>query len=219
MVTRENFQVELDKIKNMIINFAKDTEKVLNMSIDALYNQDIELAKQIIIDDRLLDAQDTKINDEAILLIAKQQPVASDLRRLIVALRISSDLERMADNAKNIAKSTIHLGESHGLDIHPTIKDMKNIAFKMLDIAVEAYQNEDIGLSRKLAEMDDLVDSMYGDVIRAMLKETATNPEKIQHIMQMSFCARYIERFADHSTNIGESILYMVKGENFDLNY
>ncbi|MDC3415525.1 phosphate signaling complex protein PhoU [Aquibacillus salsiterrae] len=218
MVRREQFHVELDKIKEKIIEMGYGAEKLLSQAVDALYNCDVTFAKQLIQDDKWLDKKDMEINDAAILLIAKQQPVASDLRRLIVAIRIATDLERMGDNAKNIAKATLHLGEDHGIKVHPVLNDMKDIASKMLDLSIKAFDNEDITLARKLAELDDQVDEMYGKVVRELLEETATNPQMIQHIMQMAFSARYIERFADHTTNIGESILYLVKGESFDLN-
>ncbi|WP_186575779.1 phosphate signaling complex protein PhoU [Aquibacillus kalidii] len=218
MVGREQFQDELEKVKGKIIELAYGAEKLLNQAVDAIYNSDIELAKQVIAYDKELDKKDMEINEAAILLIAKQQPVASDLRRLIVAIRISSDLERMGDNAKNIAKSTIHLGEDHGIDIHKSIKDMKDVAVKMIDISVKAYENEDITLARKLGELDDLIDGMYSNMLRELLEETATNPQKIQHIMQMAFSGRYVERFGDHATNIGENIMYLVKGESCDLN-
>ncbi|WP_053219192.1 phosphate signaling complex protein PhoU [Virgibacillus senegalensis] len=218
MVAREQFQEELARLRGDIISLARDTEHLLEKALEALYNQDIDAAQNIIFEDKKLDEKELKINEDAILLIARQQPVATDLRRLIIALRISSDLERMGDNAKNIAKAAIHLGEHHGLTIHPALDDMKQTALKMLDLSVKAFEYEDVTLARKLAELDDRVDNMYGEVVREMLEETATNPQKIQHIMQMAFSARYIERFADHTTNIGESILYLVKGETLDLN-
>lgn len=218
MVAREYFTTELGKLQKRIIELADDTERALTDAVKALYNQDVNLAKQVIAHDSILDRKELEINEEAILMIARQQPVATDLRRLIVALRISVDLERMGDNATNIAKSTIHLGEGHGIKVHPAIEEMKDIAVKMVDLSKKAFENEDITVARKLSEMDDLVDEKYGELVREMLEETATNPEKIQHIMQMAFSARYIERFADHTTNIAESILYLVKGESFDLN-
>lgn len=215
MVARKHFEIELTTIKNMIIKFAKGAENLFNEAVDALYTQDIEKAGQVIKDDDELNKLDTRINDEAILLIAKQQPVATDLRNLIVAIRISSDLERIADHAKNIAKATIHLGEDHGVDIHPLLKMMKKEAITMLQLAIKAYENKDISIARDLEDMDDLIDNMYSELVRDMLEKTATNPQKIQHMMQMAFSARYIERIADHTTNIGESIIYLVKGETF----
>ncbi|MRI67315.1 phosphate signaling complex protein PhoU [Gracilibacillus thailandensis] len=218
MVGREAFQGELQHVEELIIELAKRTKDQLNCAIDALYRADVSQAEQIIQSDKELDQLDRKINEEAIVLIARQQPVATDLRRLVVALRISNDLERMADNAKNVAKSTIHLGENHGIEVHSSIQEMKLMAVEMIDLAILSYENEDITLARKLAELDDVVDNMYSTMLRELLEETATNPQKIQHIMQMAFSGRYVERIGDHATNIGEDVMYLVKGESLDLN-
>ncbi|GAE91196.1 phosphate transport system regulatory protein PhoU [Gracilibacillus boraciitolerans JCM 21714] len=218
MAGREMFQTEVKKVEELIILLAKKSKDQLHQAVDALYNSDIELAEQLIKADKELDKLDFQINEAAILLIARQQPVATDLRRLVVAIRISSDLERMADNAKNIAKSTIHLGKDHGIKIHHSIREMEEIAEKMIDLAIKAYENEDITLARKLAEMDDLIDAMYSSMLRELLEETATDPQKIQHIMQMAFSGRYVERIGDHATNVGEDVMYLVKGESADLN-
>lgn len=218
MATRENFQGDLNKLKASIQDLANDAINALELALKALYTQDLKLANEVIESDSKVDKKELEINEQAILLIAKQQPFATDLRRLIIALKISSDLERMADHATNIAKSAIWLGEDHDLKIHPSLKEMGNVAQEMVSLATKAFESEDISLAKKLAEMDDRVDNMYGVIIREMLEQTANNPQKIQHIMQMAFCARYIERFADHITNIGENIFYLVKGETYGLN-
>lgn len=135
MVTRGQLDLGLEKIQQHILELADYAEKALNQAIDALYNQDVELANKIITDDKALDKKELQINEEAILLMATQQPVATDLRRLVIALKISTDLERMGDNAKNIAKAAIHLGPDHGLNIHPALKDMRDIAVKMIGLS------------------------------------------------------------------------------------
>ncbi|MGP4042360.1 phosphate signaling complex protein PhoU [Gracilibacillus sp. D59] len=218
MVGREIFQSEVKKVEELIIEMAKKAKEQLTSAVETLYNSDIERAEKVIEADKQLDSLDFEINEAAILLIARQQPVATDLRRLVVAIRVSSDLERMADNAKNIAKSTIHLGKDHGIEIHKSIAEMKEIATKMIDLAIKAYENEDITLARKLGDMDDMIDGMYSSMLRELLEETATNPQKIQHIMQMAFSGRYVERIGDHATNVGEDVMYLVKGESADLN-
>ncbi|MFC4401563.1 phosphate signaling complex protein PhoU [Gracilibacillus xinjiangensis] len=218
MVGRESFESELKHIEQLIIGLAKKTKEQLKLAVKALYECDVKRAREIIQNDKDLDKLDLQINEEAVVLIARQQPVATDLRRLIVALRISSDLERMADNAKNIAKSTTHLGENHGITVHPSIKEMEAIASDMIDLAIRAYENEDISLARKLAELDDILDNMYSTMLRELLEVTATEPESIQHVMQMAFSGRYVERIGDHATNIGEDVTYLVKGKSLDLN-
>jgi len=218
MTMRGHFDLELQALKNQLVKMAKASRTQLENAVKALYETDLDLAKQIEVEDEKIDQLDLTINETAILLIAKQQPVASDLRKLIVAIRISTDLERMADNAKNIARSTLHLGEDHELEIDSSLKDMCHVAYKMIDLAIESYLNEDAKLAKELSDLDDSIDKIFGQVLNRMLDMSATNPQKIQHIMQVALCARYIERFGDHLTNIAESILYLIKGETFDLN-
>ncbi|MCA0970076.1 phosphate signaling complex protein PhoU [Halobacillus litoralis] len=216
--TRTQFTEELLQLKQQIKDLAIDTKYSLDTAIHLLYEFDVERAKRLIEDDADIDAREEQINDDAVLMIAKQQPVASDLRRLVSAIKISSDIERMADHSTNIAKATIHLGEKHNIEIDPELREMAVIAMDMVDLAVKAFEYEDISLANKLAEMDDLVDEKYGEVVKQMLELTAINPEQIQHIMQVAYVARYIERYADHITNIGENIFYLVKGKAYDLN-
>ncbi|WP_100010648.1 phosphate signaling complex protein PhoU [Lentibacillus sediminis] len=219
MTTRDLFHNELQEVNKEIVELAELAGTALTNSIEALFKQNIDAAKQVIENDKLLDKKEMDLNDKTILLIAKQQPVATDLRRVIVALKIATDLERMGDNAKNIASATIRLGEENGARPVPeNLQAMHDAALEMLQAAVTAFKNEDISLARKLSEMDDTVDKLYKRTVSELLGETATNPDKIQYVMQIAFCGRYLERFADHITNIGENILYLVKGENYNLN-
>ncbi|HLR60680.1 MAG TPA: phosphate signaling complex protein PhoU [Pseudogracilibacillus sp.] len=218
MTLRKQFELELDKIKQSIVQLATGAEDLLVRAVEALYNQDVNEAKQIIDDDKHLDKIDTDVNNMVILLIAKQQPVAKDLRKLISYIRISSDLERMADNAKNIAKTTIHLGESNQIAIHPAINKMYEQAIEMIHLLIEAFKNEDIELAKKLADKDNVLDSLYGKVVKEMLEEKSNNQHEKQYIIQMVLSVRYIERIGDHATNISENIIYLVKGVTLDLN-
>ncbi|ARI77052.1 phosphate signaling complex protein PhoU [Halobacillus mangrovi] len=218
MSVRAHFEKDLNDLKEQIKDLALDTKYSLDSAIHVLYQGDVEKAKKIIEDDSIIDEKEEKINDDAILMLAKQQPVARDLRRLITAIKISSDLERMADHSTNIAKATLHLGKEHGIEIDPELREMAILVMDMVDLAIKAFEYEDISLANKLGEMDDVVDQKCGDVVKNMLELTAINHEQIQHIMQMAYIARYIERFGDHITNIGENIFYLVKGKQYDLN-
>ncbi|MYL37177.1 phosphate signaling complex protein PhoU [Halobacillus litoralis] len=218
MSIRAHFEGELENIKVQIKDLAIDAKYSLDTAIHLLYQGDVEAARTLIEKDAVIDAKEEKINDDAILMLAKQQPVARDLRRIVTAIKISSDLERMADHSTNIAKATIHLGINHGIQIDPELREMAILAMDMVDLAVKAFEYEDISLANKLAEMDDVVDRKCGDVVKQMLEFTAVNPEQVQHVMQMAYVARYIERYADHITNIGENIFYQVKGRTYDLN-
>lgn len=215
--TREQFQGELEELKEDVIKMAKLSGEALSNAIESLFNQDIELAKQVLEDDKEIDAIEGEINEKSVLLIAKQQPVATDLRQIIITLRVATDIERMGDNAKNIAKATIHLDENNSI-IPEGLKQMQDITLDMLQSSMHAYKYEDITIAGNLASNDDNVDQLYKRIVTELLGETATNPDRIQHVMQVAFCARYLERFADHITNIGESIIYLVKGKNYNLN-
>lgn len=215
--TREQFQSELEQLKEEVIKMANLSGEALSKAVDSLINQDLEQAKEIFEEDKQIDELEREINEKSVLLIAKQQPVATDLRQIIIALRVVTDIERMGDNAKNIAKATIHLDKNLST-IPEGLRQMHEIAMDMLKTSMHAFKYEDITVAEKLAETDDKVDKMYKHIVSELLEETATNPDKIQYIMQVAFCARYLERFADHITNIGESILYLVKGKNYNLN-
>nr|WP_269151658.1 phosphate signaling complex protein PhoU [Sutcliffiella horikoshii] len=213
------FHVDLETLRDKIVELGSLAEIAMGKSIDALTNQNVDLALQIIEEDNKADRLDEEINDFAILLIAKQQPVAIDLRRIFVAIKISTDVERIADFAVNIAKSTIRIGKtSQPLIQIENIKKMHSIATEMLSLALKAYYDEDVVLAKKVADMDDQVDELYGQNIRELLQLTKDHPDMIPEITQLSFICRYIERMADHTTNISENILYLVKGRHYELN-
>lgn len=218
MVLRQ-FHVDLETLRDKLLELGSLAEIAMGKSIDALTNQNVDLALQIIEEDNKADRLDEEINDFAILLIAKQQPVAIDLRRIFVAIKISTDVERIADFAVNIAKSTIRIGKnSQPLIQIEKIEKMHSIATEMLSLALKAYYDEDVVLAKKVADMDDQVDELYGQNIRELLQLTKDHPDMIAEITQLSFICRYIERMADHTTNISENILYLVKGRHYELN-
>ncbi|MCM3617833.1 phosphate signaling complex protein PhoU [Sutcliffiella horikoshii] len=218
MVLRQ-FHVDLETLRDKLLELGSLAEVAMGKSITALTNKNIDLALQIIEEDNKADRLDEEINDFAILLIAKQQPVAIDLRRIFVAIKISTDVERIADFAVNIAKSTIRIGKSEqSLLPLEKIEKMHSIATEMLSLSLKAYYDEDIVLAKKVADMDDQVDELYGKNIRELLQLTKDNPEMIPEITQLSFICRYIERMADHTTNISENIFYLVKGSHYELN-
>ncbi|ANC77872.1 phosphate signaling complex protein PhoU [Fictibacillus phosphorivorans] len=218
MVVRENFQLQLEEMKQAIVQISKLAEEALELSVEALKNQDLDKALQIIENDNRINVLEDEINDMAILLIAKQAPVASDLRRIIAAIKISSDIERMADFAVNIAKSTIRIGKQELIKPLEELPKMAHHAIAMLTTATKAYVEEDVALAKQLAELDDEVDETYGKIIKELLELMTKNPDHLSQISQLLFVCRYIERTADHATNIAESIIFLVKGKRYGLN-
>jgi phosphate transport system protein len=218
MVVREKFQYDLNTLREKLLEIGSLAEIALSKSMEALQKKNIDLAIEVIEEDTKVDLLDEEINDFSILLIAKQQPVAIDLRRIIVAIRIATDIERIADFAVNIAKAAIRLGDEPLFQPIESIKKMHERSLEMLSLSLKAFHEEDTVLAKKVAEMDDEVDELSKRTIRDLLELSSKHPESISQITQLAFVARFIERVADHITNIAESIFYLVKGRHYDLN-
>jgi phosphate transport system protein len=218
MAVRQSFDLELKDLKDKLIELGSLAEIALTKAMDALKNKDIDKALQVIDEDTHADQLEEEINDQAIIMIARQSPVAKDLRRIIVAIKISADVERMADYAVNIAKETIRIGEKEHVFSYDSLFKIAGIAQEMLSLALQAYFDEDLALAKRLAEMDDQIDSTYGQLIREYLELSTENKELLTMAMHLSFIARFIERIGDHATNISEGIFYLVKGIRYDLN-
>jgi phosphate transport system protein len=218
MSTRTNFDNNLKELSDLLLKMAEKSEHAIKEAMIALINQDLEKANQVIDGDNEIDALEYEINDKALLLIARQSPVATDLRKINVALKVSSEVERFADIAVNIAKSAIHIGrEKHFKEIID-IPKMMEMALEMVSDSIKAYNSEDVALAKKCAEKDDAVDQMFGSLIKELLSFIPQNPNATNQIIQLAFVCRYIERIADHSTNIAENVIYLVTGNRVDLN-
>lgn len=218
MAVRESFDKELNELTNKLLELGNLAGKALERSMEALVNKDIDLALEVIEDDVHINHLEEEINDDAIILIARQSPVARDLRKIIVAIKISADVERMADHAVNIAKETIRIGKNpHGLSYDGLIT-LSNYAQEMLTLALKAFIDNDTVLAKKLADMDDQVDDLYAKLVKEYTGESSEKQEMQTIATHLSFVARFLERFADHATNISEGIFYLVKGIRYDLN-
>ncbi|HJV31205.1 MAG TPA: phosphate signaling complex protein PhoU [Bacillales bacterium] len=218
MMTRSNFDTNLKQLKEMLIDMSRKTENAMKESMKSLIIQDIVLANEVIKSDNIIDELEHEINNKAIILIAKESPVARDLRKIVVALKISSEVERIADNAVNIAKSTLQIGTEKHIKEIIDIPKMMEMALEMLSDSLTAFLTEDIELAKRCAEKDDKVDEMYGKLVHELMGYVQQNPMQMNQIVQLAFVCRYIERVADHSTNIAEHVIYLVTGKQMDLN-
>ncbi|MEG9297282.1 phosphate signaling complex protein PhoU [Mangrovibacillus sp. Mu-81] len=218
MSVRGHFDANLKELQTKLMELGNIARASLEKSIKALEEKDVDTALAIIEGDQKADDLEEEINDLAILLIAKQQPVATDLRRVIVAIKIASDLERIADFAVNVAKSTIRIGKEPLIKPVHHIKEMHSITSDMIALTLESFVEEDVVKAKRIAEMDDKVDDLYGETIMELLTLNKEKPEFTAQITQLSFICRYLERAADHTTNIAEGVFYLVKGRRYDLN-
>jgi phosphate transport system protein len=218
MNTRTNFDNNLNQLKELLLKMAGKAENAIKDAMIALINQDIELAKQVIHGDNEIDDLDHEINDKALLLIARESPVAKDLRKINVALKVSSEIERMGDMAVNIAKSAMHIGKERHIKEFVDIPNMMDVAIEMVRDSITAFYAEDTVLAKRCAAKDDLVDKMFGMLIQELMIYIPQNPKSTNQIIQLAFVCRFIERIADHSTNIAENVLFLVTGKRYNLN-
>ena len=204
-------------LTNLLKDMGKEVERILQGCMESLKSLDQTQAEFWIAEDQLVNDFERQVDDECVRLIATQQPVAKDLRKIISAMKISTDLERMADLAIGIAKVARRI---EGPLCKPLI-DIPLMAEKALDMmrqGLEAYSNEDMELSHNLAVQDDEVDHLYNRVVRDLLVIMTQTPENLDQGMYLILAGRYLERFADHATNIGENVIYIATAERKDLN-
>lgn len=195
----------------------QEVDKILRGSILSLQDLDRQLAEQCILADEKVNELESQVNEECVRLIVTQQPVASDVRKIVSAMKISTDLERMADLAVDVAKVVKRI---EGPLMKPLIDipRMADVTIQMIHQGLKAYEEEDVTLAGQLAVLDDEVDHLYNTVIRDLLALMTAHPSMTNQGMYLSFVARYIERIADHATNIGEHVFYIVNGLRKDLN-
>lgn len=204
-------------LTNLLKDMGKEVERILQGCMESLQSLDRTQAEFWIAEDQLVNDFERQVDDECVSLIATQQPVAKDLRKIISAMKISTDLERMADLAIGIAKVARRI---EGPLCKPLI-DIPLMAEKALDMmrqGLEAYSSEDMELSHNLAVQDDEVDHLYNRVVRDLLVIMTQIPENLDQGMYLILAGRYLERFADHATNIGENVIYIATAERKDLN-
>ena len=218
MVVREKFEGELQELKVNVIKMSDMAVASLEKAYKALLDKDIDLALTVLDEDKKLDKLEEDVEEAAILMIAKQQPVASDLRHIISAIKISSEIERVGDYAKNIAKTAIRLAKEERPFENAAVAEMHEIGLRMMAMFKEAYVEENLTMAKELAELDDRMDELYGQVIKSILNASPKGNDSRNQNSQLLFLVRHYERAGDHITNLAEDILYMAKGRRYHLN-
>ena len=214
---RERFEHDLIAVQQDLMEICDISIDLLQTAFKAFVNKDIDLALQVIKTDLKINRLEETINDRVILLIAKQQPVATDLRRLIVVIKAAADMERIGDHAVNIAKETIRIGKEPFVSSIEPIEEMFHKSILMLRQIVEAFLEENTTKAKEIAQLDDEVDELTGNTISNLMKLTVSN-EQVSQITSLSYVCRCIERSADHATNIAEHLFYLLKGKHYELN-
>jgi phosphate transport system protein len=212
-IVRQSFDQELESLRQDLVHMGEVVQNAIKNAVDALARRDKLLARAVMDGDDDIDRMQVEIEDQCISLIARQQPVATDLRILGTGLKITTDLERIGDHAFDIAKIVLLIGDEPLIKPLVDIPRMAEISQQMLHDSLQAYLKLDIQLAEKVCRDDDKVDQLYHQVFRELLTYMLEDPKKINQATQLIFVARYLERIADHSTNVAEWVIYLATGE------
>jgi phosphate transport system protein len=204
---------ELADLKKQILSMGGLVEEQIQGAIHALVERDADAARRIIENDRLVNRIDVDVDERCIQVLALQQPTARDLRFVTTAMKISTELERMSDLAENIAERAIELNEEPQLKPYIDIPRMANWTMRMVKESLDAFVRQDSALARKVCADDDFVDNLTGQLFRELLSFMIENPQTISRAIRLTFVGKYIERIADHATNVAELVVYLVEGK------
>ena len=214
---REAFRQRLANLEEQVLRMGGKVEEAIGLAVRSLVERDLNLAQRVIDQDDEIDRLEMEIERESLALLALQQPLASDLRVVGTALKIITDLERMADHAVDIAKTTKRLGGEPLIKPLIDIPRMAELAQTMTHEALEAFVQRDVALAASVIRRDDVLDSLYHQVFRELLLLMMEDHRTITQGTYLLFVARYLERIADHATNLGERTIYMVTGERSEI--
>ncbi|MCO5195247.1 MAG: phosphate signaling complex protein PhoU [Anaerolineae bacterium] len=216
-MTRKLFDNELQQLGTDLLQLGADVRNALLMSVAALTTQDIAASWTLIDADKKINEQRHNLENNCLTVIATQQPMAGDLRRIATVLYIATELERIGDYAKTIAKLTVRIGDEPLVEPLANIKRMSELAMGMLDRALQAFAAEDIELARRIPADDDEIDKLYDVVFRAAMAHVRDNIAHVDQINYVIMMAYSLERTADRVINMCERIIYMVSAEIVDL--
>ncbi|MDF2373383.1 MAG: phosphate signaling complex protein PhoU [Rhizobiaceae bacterium] len=211
--TVSSYDDELQFLVRRISEMGGIAERMVEESVAALVNSDAALSQKVISDDLLLDDAERQIGEKAVLIIAKRQPMASDLRDIIGSIRIAADLERVGDMAKNNAKRVLAVqGMAQPKKLVRGIEHLSELALTQLKEVLDAYSSRSSELANSVRQRDDEIDAIYTSLFRELLTYMMEDPRNITACTHLLFCAKNIERIGDHATNIAETVYYMATG-------
>ncbi|OHV77662.1 phosphate signaling complex protein PhoU [Mesorhizobium sp. ORS 3428] len=208
------FDEELKFLSKRIAAMGGHAERMVEQAVAALVNADPGLAQKVIQDDAVLDEGQREIDDKAIVIIARRQPMATDLREIVGAIRISADIERVGDLGKNVAKRVAAVIDGRQPNsLFRGLEALANLALTQLKEVLDVYASRSVEKIGFVRDRDDQIDAMYTSLFRELLTYMMEDPRNITPCTHLLFCAKNIERIGDHATNIAETIYYIVTGD------
>jgi phosphate transport system protein len=209
----KRLQKDLEKIKKQILSLGAMAEERIRMAIKAIETWDAGLAEEIIRRDYEIDEREIEVEEECLKILALHQPVAVDLRFLIAVIKINSELERIGDEAVNIAHRVENISKRRKLELSFDFSVMAEKAATMLRLSLDALVNLDLDLAFKVLTLDDEVDLMHREIYDRIKEVMSQNPDYVGYLINLYTMSRHLERVGDHSTNIAEEVIYLIEGE------
>jgi len=208
----QHLQREIEKLKKSILALGTMVEESLRKSVRAFSQRDSAMAREVIDNDSVIDQMEVELEEDCLKILALHQPVAIDLRFIISVLKINNDLERIGDLASNIAERAEFLATQVPVAVPDSIPRMAELVQVMLKDSLDALVEMDTELARRVCDADDEVDELHEGMYRIVRREIESNPARIVEWIQLMGVSRYLERVADHTTNIAEDVMYLVEG-------
>jgi phosphate transport system protein len=212
-VMSKHLQRDLDSLQHDLLALAASVEEAISKAIRALQDRDAGMARQVIDGDNEIDLEENHVEEECLKILALHQPVAVDLRRIAAAMKINTDLERMADLAEDIAERALRLTQLPPMPVPETLQRMTDLTTSMVRQSLDAFVNLDTRQARRVCRLDDEVDSHNESIIEELIRAMQASPEMVEPGLSLFSATRHLERIADHATNIAEDVVYLVEGE------
>jgi len=210
------FDEEMESLRNQVLKMGGLVEQQISGAIDALQSTDARGAEKIILNDHKVNALEVAIDEACTQILARRQPAASDLRMVIAVIKTITDLERIGDEAEKIAKMALSLAEDD-VGFHSRYAGIRHLADqvkRMVHDVLDAYARLDVDAALKVVRDDDEADKEYQDLIRMLITYMMEDPRRISEVLDVIWAARALERIGDHAKNIGEYVIYLVKGKD-----
>lgn len=211
---KSHFHQQLEALRMTVLQMAAKTERAMERALKALNERDEVLAQEVIDGDQEINELELEIDRLSLKLLALEQPMARDLRFIVGSIRMSIDLERIADQAVNIAQRAKFLCQRPPLEPLPALQRLADTAMDMLRVAVASFMNGNVNQARDVCQMDDDADEMNSRVLRTMIEYMIEESRTVERAVQTIIVARCLERVADQTTNIAENVIFIVDGVN-----
>jgi phosphate transport system protein len=208
-----HFEMGLDELRQKLLTMASHAETAVNRAVQSLVQRDYDLAQRVKEDDRVIDQFEVEIDELAIQLLTKA-PLATNLRLVTVAMKISQDLERIGDEASKIAKRARDLAQEPPIKLNLDLPRIAALALEMLKTALDAFVNKDSAAARAVIPRDKEVDALNKQIHAALVQHMVDNPETISRSLHWIVASKSLERIADHATNVAEDVVYLCEAQD-----